>query len=42
MVLLKNRQNILPFAKGTKLALLGIGTFDYSAIDKREDTSCRI
>ena len=29
MVLLKNRQNILPFAKGTKLALFGIGTFDY-------------
>lgn len=28
-VLLKNAQNILPFAKGTKLALFGLGTFDY-------------
>ena len=29
MVLLKNEQQILPFAKGTKLALFGVGTFDY-------------
>ena len=29
MVLLKNEQELLPFAKGTKLALFGIGTFDY-------------
>ena len=29
MVLLKNNNHILPFAKGTKLALFGIGTFDY-------------
>lgn len=29
MVLLKNNNSILPFAKGTKLALFGIGTFDY-------------
>ena len=29
MVLLKNEHNLLPFAKGTKLALFGIGTFDY-------------
>ena len=29
MVLLKNNAGILPFAKGTKLALFGIGTFDY-------------
>lgn len=29
MVLLKNDAGILPFAKGTKLALFGIGTFDY-------------
>ena len=29
MVLLKNEQNLLPFAKGTKLALFGKGTFDY-------------
>lgn len=29
MVLLKNEQQILPFAKGTKLALFGMGTFDY-------------
>ena len=29
MVLLKNSGNILPFAKGTKLALFGIATFDY-------------
>ena len=29
MVLLKNNANILPFAKGTKLALFGKGTFDY-------------
>ena len=29
MVLLKNSGGILPFAKGTKLALFGIGTFDY-------------
>ena len=29
MVLLKNDGNLLPFAKGTKLALFGMGTFDY-------------
>ena len=29
MVLLKNEQQTLPFAKGTKLALFGMGTFDY-------------
>ena len=29
MVLLKNEQQVLPFAKGTKLALFGISTFDY-------------
>ena len=29
MVLLKNENQMLPFAKGTKLALFGIGTFDY-------------
>ena len=29
MVLLKNNAGILPFAKGTKLALFGMGTFDY-------------
>jgi len=29
MVLLKNEENILPFKKGTKLALFGKGTFDY-------------
>ena len=29
MVLLKNDQKVLPFAKGTKLALFGTGTFDY-------------
>ena len=29
MVLLKNSGELLPFAKGTKLALFGIGTFDY-------------
>ena len=29
MVLLKNSGNILPFEKGTKLALFGIATFDY-------------
>ena len=29
MVLLKNEEKILPFAKGTKLALFGMGTFDY-------------
>ena len=29
MVLLKNEEHILPFAKGTKLALFGKGTFDY-------------
>ena len=29
MVLLKNNDGILPFAKGTKLALFGIGTIDY-------------
>ena len=29
MVLLKNREHVLPFAKGTKLALFGKATFDY-------------
>ena len=29
MVLLKNNENILPFAQGTKLALFGKGSFDY-------------
>ena len=29
MVLLKNNNEVLPFAKGTKLALFGVGTFDY-------------
>ena len=29
MVLLKNESSTLPFAKGTKLALFGKGTFDY-------------
>lgn len=29
MVLLKNSNSLLPFAKNTKLALFGIGTFDY-------------
>ena len=29
MVLLKNNGGFLPLAKGTKLALFGIGTFDY-------------
>lgn len=29
MVLLKNDRQLLPLAKGTKLALFGIGTFDY-------------
>ena len=29
MVLLKNQAGLLPFAKGTKLALFGMGTFDY-------------
>lgn len=29
MVLLKNESRILPFAKGTRLALFGKGTFDY-------------
>lgn len=29
MVLLKNAGELLPFAKGTKLALFGMGTFDY-------------
>lgn len=29
MVLLKNTQNLLPLAKGTKIALFGMGTFDY-------------
>ena len=29
MVLLKNNGGILPFARGTKLALFGIATFDY-------------
>ena len=29
MVLLKNNERILPFAKGTRLALFGMGTFDY-------------
>lgn len=29
MVLLKNDNKILPFAKGTRLALFGMGTFDY-------------
>ena len=29
MVLLKNNEGLLPFAKGTKLALFGKGTFDY-------------
>ena len=29
MVLLKNNGGILPFAKGTKIALFGKGTFDY-------------
>ena len=29
MVLLKNQGALLPFAKGTKLALFGKGTFDY-------------
>ena len=29
MVLLKNNEQVLPFAKGTRLALFGKGTFDY-------------
>lgn len=29
MVLLKNAQHVLPFTKGTRLALFGKGTFDY-------------
>lgn len=29
MVLLKNEKGLLPFAKGTRLALFGKGTFDY-------------
>lgn len=29
MVLLKNEEHVLPFAKGTRLALFGKGTFDY-------------
>lgn len=29
MVLLKNEKNLLPLAKGTRLALFGKGTFDY-------------
>ena len=29
MVLLKNEDDVLPFAKGTRLALFGKGTFDY-------------
>lgn len=29
MVLLKNSENLLPFAAGTRLALFGKGTFDY-------------
>ncbi len=29
MVLLKNNENVLPFASGTKLALFGKGSFDY-------------
>jgi len=29
MVLLKNEGNLLPFSRGTKLALFGKGTFDY-------------
>ena len=29
MVLLKNNEGLLPFAKGSKLALFGKGTFDY-------------
>ncbi len=29
MVLLKNENDMLPFAKGTKIALFGKGTFDY-------------
>lgn len=29
MVLLKNQDHMLPFSKGTKLALFGKGTFDY-------------
>ena len=29
MVLLKNENQLLPFPKGTKLALFGVGTFDY-------------
>lgn len=29
MVLLKNEQGVLPFRKGTRLALFGKGTFDY-------------
>ena len=29
MVLLKNEQSVLPFARGTKLALFGKGTFDF-------------
>ena len=29
MVLLKNNDSVLPFGKGTKLALFGMGTFDY-------------
>lgn len=29
MVLLKNNENVLPFAQGTKLALFGKGSFDY-------------
>ena len=32
MVLLKNENRLLPFAKGTKLALFGMGTFDYVKI----------
>ena len=29
MVLLKNNGGLLPLGKGTKLALFGMGTFDY-------------
>ncbi len=29
MVLLKNEKNLLPLAKGTRLALFGKGIFDY-------------
>ena len=29
MALLRNEKQVLPFAKGTKLALFGMGTFDY-------------